>query len=205
MRLRSIPPSKRTNPSERSTYEDMVALNLFRPLDPSQRLPGDLGTSGLICLHHCKRTLDTSERYWEAWPADDYSIMNLYPLYHVAITLLHMLNDEQSHDLFERVCVLLARFSSDFTLARYILQTLKSVVIRLRNPIPRGSESIFRDLKLSAAELADVPAAFVLPAHSEMWDAMYEDGQGSEENGGQHMGVEMGELLSQWTNLDLSN
>jgi hypothetical protein len=38
-----------------------------------------------------------------------------------------------------------------------------------------------------------------------MWDAIYEDGQGSEENGGQQMGVEMGELLSQWTNLDLSN
>jgi len=77
-----------------STYEDMVALNLFRPLDPSQRLTDELGTSGLICLYHCKRTLETSERYWEAWPADDYSIMNLYPLYHVAITLLHMLTDE---------------------------------------------------------------------------------------------------------------
>jgi len=188
-----------------STYEDMVALNLFRPLDPSQRLTDELGTSGLICLYHCKRTLETSERYWEAWPADDYSIMNLYPLYHVAITLLHMLTDEVSHDLFERVCALLARFANDFPLARYILQALKSVVVRLRLPLPPGSASFFRDLKLTAAELADVPAAFVLPAHAEMWDVVYEDGQGTEENGLQHMGIEMGELLSQWTDLELSN
>jgi hypothetical protein len=183
----------------------MVALNLFRSLDPSQRLQDDLGTSGLVCLHHCKRTLDTSERYWEAWPADDYSIMNIYPLYHVAITLLHMLRDTQSHELFERVCALLARFASDFSLARYILQALKSVVIRLRLPLPRGSETFFRELKLSAAELADVPAAFVLPAHAEMWDVLYEEEQGSEESGVQHMGIEMGELLSQWTDLELSN
>jgi len=183
----------------------MVALNLFRPLDPSQRLTDELGTSGLICLYHCKRTLETSERYWEAWPADDYSIMNLYPLYHVAITLLHMLTDEVSHDLFERVCALLARFANDFPLARYILQALKSVVVRSRLPLPPGSASFFRDLKLTAAELADVPAAFVLPAHAEMWDVVYEDGQGTEENGLQHMGIEMGELLSQWTDLELSN
>jgi hypothetical protein len=182
----------------------MVALNLFRSLDSSQRLPDELGTSGLICLHHCKRTLDTSERYWEAWPGDDYSIMNIYPLYHVAITLLHMLRDNQSHDLFERVCALLARFAGDFPLARYILQALKSVAIRLRLPLPSGSESFFRELKLSAAELADVPAAFVLPAHAEMWDVLYED-EGPEENGVQQMGIEMGELLSQWTNLEPSN
>jgi len=189
-----------------STYEDMVALNLFRSLDPSQRLPDDLGTSGLICLHHCKRTLDTSERYWEAWPADDYSIMNIYPLFHVAITLLHMLRDNQSHDLFDRVCALLSRFAGDFSLARYILQALKSVAIRLRLPLPQATESLFRDLKMSAAELADVPAAFVLPAHAEMWDVIYEEEQGgSDENGVQHMGIEMGELLSQWTNLELSN
>lgn len=186
-------------------YEDMVALSLFRPLDPAQRLPDDLGTSGLLCLHHCKRTLDTSERYWEAWPGDDYSIMNLYPLYHVAVTLLHMLHDEQSHDLFDRVCALLARFADDFPLARYTLQALKTIAVRLHLPLPQGVASTFRDLKLSAAELTDVPAAFVLPAHAEMWDVIYEERRGSEELGVQHMGVEMGELLSQWTDLELSN
>lgn len=184
----------------------MVALNLFRSLDSSHRLPDDLGTSGLICLYHCKRTLDTSEQYWETWPDDDYSIMNIYPLYHVAITLLHMLRDNQSHDLFDRVCSLLSRSAGDFSLARYILQALKSVAIRLRLPIPPSSQALFRDLKMSAAELADVPAAFVLPAHAEMWDVIYEEEQGgSDENGVQHMGIEMGELLSQWTNLELSN
>jgi hypothetical protein len=118
----------------------MVALNLFRSLDSSQRLPDELGTSGLICLHHCKRTLDTSERYWEAWPGDDYSIMNIYPLYHVAITLLHMLRDNQSHDLFERVCALLARFAGDFPLARYILQAWPSVCASLY-PVARSRSS----------------------------------------------------------------
>ena len=79
------------------------------------------------------------------------------------------------------------------------------MVVRSRLPLPPGSASFFRDLKLTAAELADVPAAFVLPAHAEMWDVVYEDGQGTEENGLQHMGIEMGELLSQWTDLELSN
>jgi hypothetical protein len=68
----------------------------------------------------------------------------------------------------------------------------------------RGSESFFRELELSAAELADVPAAFVLPAHAEMWDVLYEE-EGPDENGVQQMGIEMGELLSQWTNLELSS
>jgi hypothetical protein len=191
--------------SKSSTYEDMLALNLFRPLDPNHSLPDEPGTSGLLCLHHCKRTLETSERYWEAWPADDYSIMNLYPLYHVAITLLHMLHDEQSHDLFDRVCALLARYTKDFALARYIMQALKTVAVRLGLPLPDGVLSRFRDLNLTAAELADVPAAFVLPAHAEMWDVIYEEGLGVEEPGVQQMGVEMGELLSQWSDLELSS
>jgi hypothetical protein len=195
--------SRNTDLKQRSTYEDMVALNLFRPLDPSQRLPDGLGTSGLLCLHHCKRILETSERYWEAWPADDYSIMSLYPLYHVAITLLHMLHNDQSHDLFERACALLARFASDFPLARYILQALKSVVVSMRLPLPSSLASFFHDLRLSAAELADVPAAFVLPARAEMWDMMYEEGQRSEKNGLHHMSIEIGELLSQWVESEL--
>jgi hypothetical protein len=195
--------AQKTDLNESSTYEDMLALNLFRPLDPNQRLLDEPGTSGLLCLHHCKRTLETSERYWEAWPADDYSIVNLYPLYHVAITLLHMLHDEHSHDLFERVCVLLSRYTKDFTLARYILQALKTVAVRLKLPLPDGVLSRFRDIKLTAADLADVPAAFVLPAHAEMWDVIYDEGQTLEEPGVQQMGVEMGELLSQWTDLEL--
>jgi hypothetical protein len=195
----------KADPSKSSTYEDMLALNLFRPLDPNHSLPGEPGTSGLLCLHHCKRTLETSERYWEAWPADDYSIMNIYPLYHVAITLLHMLHDEQSHDLFDRVCALLSRYTKDFALARYIMQALKTVAVRLGFPLPDGVLSRFRDLKLTAAELADVPAAFVLPAHAEMWDVIYEEGLGVEESGVQQMGVEMGELLSQWSDLELSS
>jgi hypothetical protein len=177
--------SRNTDLKQRSTYEDMVALNLFRPLDPSQRLPDGLGTSGLLCLHHCKRILETSERYWEAWPADDYSIMSLYPLYHVAITLLHMLHNDQSHDLFERACA------------------LKSVVVSMRLPLPSSLASFFHDLRLSAAELADVPAAFVLPARAEMWDMMYEEGQRSEKNGLHHMSIEIGELLSQWAGSEL--
>ena len=183
----------------------MLALSIFRPLDPNQHLPREAGTSGMLCLHHCKRTLETSERYWEAWPGDDYSIMNLYPLYHVAITLLHMLHDEQSHDLFERVCALLARYTKDFSLAQYILQALKTVAVRLGLPLPDGVSARFRDLNLTAAELADVPAAFVLPAHAEMWDVIYEEGHASEESGVQQMGVEMGELLSQWTDVERSS
>lgn len=123
--------------------------------------------------------------------------MNLYPLYHVAITLLHMLHDDQSHDLFERVCSLLTRFANDFPLARYILQALESVAVRLRLPFPQGVASMFRDLNLSAAELTDVPIAFVLPAHAEMCDTTYDGRHGSREAGAQPMGIEMGELLSQ--------
>lgn len=187
-------------------YEDMVALSLFRPLDSNQRLPDDLGTSGLLCLHHCKRTLETSERCWEAWPGDDYSIMNLYPLYHVAITLLHMLHDEQSHDLFERVCALLARYADDFPLSRYILQALKTITVRLRLPLPPGVALSFRNLKLSPSEMTDVPAAFVFPAHAEMWDVIFEEGQHSgDASMVNQMGVEMGELLSQWTDLEISS
>ncbi|KAM0716502.1 hypothetical protein Q7P37_007947 [Cladosporium fusiforme] len=187
-----------------SMYEDMVALSLFRPLDANQRLPDELGTPGLLCLHHCKRTLEISERCLEAWPSDEYSIMNLYPLYHVAITLLHMLQDEQSHDLFERVCALLAQYADDFPLSQYILLALKTIAVRLRLPLPQNVVASFRNLKLSSSELNDVPAAFVFPAHAEMWDVIFEEGQAPGDASTQ-MGVEMGELLSQWTDLEVSS
>jgi hypothetical protein len=103
------------------------------------------------------------------------------------------------------VCALLSRYTRDFALARYIMQALKTVAVRLGLPLPDGVLSRFRDLKLTAAELADVPAAFVLPAHAEMWDVIYEEGLGVEESGVQQMGVEMGELLSQWSDLELSS
>jgi hypothetical protein len=38
-----------------------------------------------------------------------------------------------------------------------------------------------------------------------MWDVIYEEGLGVEESGVQQMGVEMGELLSQWSDLELSS
>jgi hypothetical protein len=188
-----------------SMYEDMVALNLFRSLDQSQRLPDELGTCSLICLHHCERTLETSERCFEVWSADDYSIMSLYPLYHVAITLLHMLHDIKSHDLFERVCTLLARFAGDFSLARYILQAMKSAAVRLLYPLPRGVASMFRGMKLSGAESVDVATTFVLPANAEIWNIIYEEGQGAEEAEVQQVGIELGVLISMGRNLELSS
>jgi hypothetical protein len=50
------------------------------------------------------------------WPLDDYSLMSVFPPYDCAITLLSMLQDQCTRDLFGRACSSLLRHVNGFSI-----------------------------------------------------------------------------------------
>jgi hypothetical protein len=179
-------------------YEDVVALALLLPLDPTLRLPDSLGTSESLCLQHCTRILETSEPYWEICPADRRSLSDVYPLYHAAsIILVHSPSSQHARDLFGRVTSLLSRYMDDFPLVLYLLQALNSIAARLRLPPSATALEVSQRVHLSNAELSNAPVALMLPVSSEIRETKSEGGSGVE-----RMGIEVGELISRYTGLE---
>jgi len=66
----------------------MAIFGLFRPLTASLALLGNIGTTADICLEHCRRCIDGLEAYVDRWPLKEYSIMAVYQLDNVSLTLV---------------------------------------------------------------------------------------------------------------------
>jgi hypothetical protein len=181
-------------------YEDVVALALLLSLDPTLRLPDSLGTSESLCLQHCIRILDTSERYWDARQTDRRSLSDIYPLCHAAsMVLVHSPLSQYAGGLYERATSLLSRYMDDFPLVLFLLQALNDVATRSRLTLSDNALEMSRRLHLSAAQLSDTPIALVLPLSLGMLESMSEGGLEL-----QRMGIEVGELMSICTGLDTS-
>jgi len=181
-----------------STFEDLVAFAIMRPLDPGAHLIGMEGTAGSLCLRHCNQCVVMCERYLEVLPSLDYSMVSVCPLYHCAVTLVHMLRDPASHNLFDRTCVMLHRLVDDFPLSLFVLQGLKAILLRLRPPLSEETWAFFRGLAMPAGVETDVPISFILPAYEEMGDLLSDDGQDGPS------GVELGKLIMRWNAFELS-
>lgn len=183
-------------------YEDMVALALLLPLKPTLRLPDSLGTPESLCLRHCTRILETAEPYWETRPADCRSISDIYPLCHAASMVLgHSPTSQWARGIFERATSLVFRYTDDFLLVRYLLQTLNSVSARLELPLSDSTVQLFRRVKSSIAGLSDIPVALVLPVSSEILEDMWRQGV----YGVQRMGIEVGQLTSGYQDLEIGS
>lgn len=124
------------------------------------------------------------------------------PLYNCAITLVHMVQDPASHDLFGRVCAMLRRFEDDFPLSLFVLQGLKAILLRLqpRPPLPDAMWTFFRGLAMPGGSVMDVPVSLIIPAYAEMSDLMTDDGKETPH----HAGVELGKLIMKWNAFELS-
>jgi hypothetical protein len=181
-------------------YEDVVALALLLPLDPTLRLPDSLGTPESLCLQHCTRILETSEPYWEICPADRRSLSDVYPLCHAAsMVLVHSPSSQHACDLFERATLLLSRYMDDFPLVLFLLQALNSIAACSRLALSDNALEVSRRLRLSAAQLSDIPVALALPLSLEILESMSEGGLRN-----QRMGIEVGELMNICTGLETS-
>jgi hypothetical protein len=162
---------------------------MFRPLAPSLRLSADDETPGLVCLKHCEAILKSCEHYWQMWPSDDYSLMSIFPPYDCAITLLSMLQDQCTHDLFSRACSLLLRHVNDFPFILFLLYGLEMITARLDLPMPLSALLSYHGLSLPAGGLTDVPISFILPFPGEICAGAL---------GFQQGGEELGKLFSEW-------
>lgn len=180
-----------------STYENLIALSIFRPLNPNLRLPRGYGTPGLICLRHCQRNVESSEKYWRQWPSSDYSILSVYPLYNCAITLVHMLQDHRSHDLFGRTCSLLARHKNDFPFVTTLLQGLNTIMHCLGTPMPTAALPYMTGMTMRVSESKDLAISFVLPMQPGLYKRLSHDGQDV-------VGIELGTLMQELSVYDLS-
>jgi hypothetical protein len=171
-----------------------VALSIFRPLHPGLRLPGELDTPELVCLHHCNTSLESSEHYWEMWPAYGCSATSVWPLYNCAVTLVFLLQDERSHDLFDRTCSMLLRHVNDFPFMSLLLRGLKTIVGHLRLPLPLSAILYHHNLREPTGERLDVPISLVLPVHSKFH---------ADEQDFQQTRLELGRVLTEWYNHEL--
>lgn len=179
-------------------YEDVTALALLLPLDPTLRLPDGLGTPESLCLQHCTRIVETSEPYWEVCSADRRSLSDIYPLYHAAsIVLVHSLSSQHAHDLFGRATSLLSRDMDDLLLVRYLLQALSKTAASLRLPLSGATSEMFRRVHMLTAEMHDVPVALMLPVNSEIRENMAKAGWDV-----WCMGIEVGEMISRYRGLE---
>lgn len=140
------------------------------------------------------------ERYLEAYSSRDYSMVSVCPLYNCAITLVHMLQDPASHDLFGRTCAMLSRLIDDFPLSLFVLQGLKAILLQLRPDLPEAMWAFFRGLAMPAGDVTDVPVSLIIPAYPEMSDLMSDDGRETPH----HAGVELGKLIMKWNAFELS-
>jgi hypothetical protein len=115
--------------------------------------------------------------------------MSVFPPYDCAITLLGMLQDQCTHDLFSRACSLLLRHVNDFPFTLILLYGLEMITARLDLPMPLSTLLSYHCLSLPAGELADVPISFILPLHGETCAGALQSQQG---------GKELGELFPEW-------
>jgi hypothetical protein len=166
-----------------------VALSIFRPLTPSLRLSTDGQTPGLICLKHCEAILESCEHYWQMWPSGDYSLTSVFPPFDCAITLLSMLQDQYTHDLFNRACSLLLRHVIDFPFTLFLLHGFEMITARLDLPIPLSAMLSNHGLSPPTGEPTDVPISFILPLHDEAFAGELDS---------RRAGRESGELFSEW-------
>jgi hypothetical protein len=170
---------------------------MFRPLHPGLHLPREFGTPALICLEHCKRSLEGCERYWAGSRQSGYSVFNLYVVYNCVITLVFLLPDVRSHDLFLRACGLLHRHAHDFQFAGLVLQFLQMIVEILRLPVPHSVAPLLSEWNMATEDLVDVPISFVLPARHEILEFLADEDEVSQSNG-----LELGKLMSKWAALE---
>jgi hypothetical protein len=171
-----------------------VALSIFRPLDPGLRLPGELDTPELVCLHHCKNSLESSEHYWKTWPANGCSATSVWTLYNCAITLVFLLQDERSHDLFDRTCSILLRHVNDFPFMSFLLRGLKIIVGHLRLPLSLSAILYHHDLSEPTDKTSDIPISLILPVHSKFY---------ASEHDFQETRLELGTVMTEWNTHEL--
>jgi hypothetical protein len=174
-------------------YEEVIALSVLLPLDPTLRLHEDPCTPESLRLQHCKRIIEISELYRELRPANRHSLSDMYPLHYAAsISLIHAPSSRHALDLFGRAILLLLRYVDPFPVTRYLLQALESVAIRSGIMLSDITRESFRTIHVSTTELGDVPVAFAMPVSSEILESRPE----GENVGFCQMSVEVGELIS---------
>jgi hypothetical protein len=171
-----------------------VALSIFRPLHPGLHLPGELDTPELVCLHHCQNSLESSERYWKMWPANGCSVTSLWPLYNCAISLVFLLQDKRSHDLFDRTCSMLLRHVNDSPFMSFLLRGLEIIVEHLGLPLRSSAILYHRNLSGPTEKSLDIPISLVLPINSKLHPG---------EQGFQQTRLELGNVMTEWDTHEL--
>lgn len=177
-------------------YEDVVALALLLPLDPTLRLPSNCGVPESLCLQHCLRILETCESYQRTCPAGCASVFDIYPLYHAAsITLVHTTFGQHASYILKRTCSLLSHYTDRFPLASYSLQALRRMAIHLGLQLSDTALTPSRRMESLTTNPVDVPVALVLPLSR----AALKDVPEEKKTGIYQMGIEVGEFISSFT------
>src|ERR1700749_1594591 len=83
-----------------------VAFSILRPLPPDFIFRANTSIREM-CIRHCRSTRDTLVGYFQTFSTSEYSCMVMNALYNALITLLSLLDDPATHDLFSQFCALI--------------------------------------------------------------------------------------------------
>jgi hypothetical protein len=115
-------------------------------------------------------------------------------LYNTAWTLVCLLYDPNTHELFTRTCFLLRWTARDIPVSDYVLQGLKALAWSLKQRIPQTALPYLDPAGATPVDTTDVPMALALPQHREIQEILSDDDSDSS-----NMGEELGSLLSKWS------
>jgi hypothetical protein len=147
-----------------------------------------------VLLRVCEADVDLLERYIRTWPLSDYTTLLAHEIFNTVSTLVTLLDEPRSHDLFTRACALMRFTSHDFPLTRFVMSGLEATAWSLNQPIPSEAREYIDYPSLMQEENWDnLPISIVLPRGVEIEEALGSEGQDWGATPG-----ELGRVVSRW-------
>jgi hypothetical protein len=125
--------------------------------------------------------------------------MMVWCAYNIAFTLVLLLDDPDSHDLFLRCCEFIGETIKDFPVSSYVIHGIRALAWSLNVQLPPNIISYFEGTinPTGEKELRDAPIGLTIPFHENLGHLLPDP----EKNWifGKPKGMELGYLLSKWS------
>ena len=150
-------------------------------------------------LQCATRDVELSKRWIKKYTLADYASMNLWGLYNSVLILTDVLTKPTFHNDFVDACMMIREMSSDFPMAKFILQGVQAMAWSLNVAVPARAIPYLQNPGCGKEELHDLPLDFALPQTDTRRKMLGQGEEGGEELSSDRVG--MGVLLSKWSEM----
>ncbi|ROT35895.1 hypothetical protein SODALDRAFT_53529 [Sodiomyces alkalinus F11] len=179
-------------------HENEVAHTILQTLPYETHFETPFTSRGTLVkdlvLEHCRSDIELAEVYLQKWP---YEAMSSRVLHVATQTLVPILDDPVTHDLFTRGCVMMRLASRVMKVMGRMLQAVQALAWALDKPIPVSARVYLEDWGQDAVE-KDLPVSFVLPQREEIRKLL---ASGVEDTDVESLEGQLGVLIEKWAKL----